>query len=202
MAIAVATEAMDTALTAAIHATTSTRRDLLPMAPVMSGDGSRTRDSTIGSLDLGFIWASNVKSEPLQSPSLKSAADLFPAALQILTSDGHSGQGCQEMRKSGRAYWLARTIVPPGNLPPCCFAVFLARGDKNNIGPSWQPTLAIFADCSAPGITTVPLAPAARILPAEADEYGVCSWAAALCAVMERISKARTLAMLARPDGF
>ena len=53
------------------------------------------------------------------------------------------------MRKSGRTrIWFARTIVPPGNVPPIRFAVVLARGDTNNIGPTHRSTLAIFAECA------------------------------------------------------
>jgi hypothetical protein len=31
-------------------------------------------------------------------------------------------------------------------MPPCCFAVVLARGDRINIGAKLRLTLAIFAD--------------------------------------------------------
>src|SRR5205823_10742985 len=57
---------------------------------------------------------------------------------------------CQEMRKSGRTSAVARTIVPPGNTPPCWFAVSSSpAATKFNIGPAHRETLAIFADCAA-----------------------------------------------------
>src|SRR5437762_1354066 len=54
------------------------------------------------------------------------------------------------MRKSGRTSAVARTIVPPGNTPPCWFAVSSSpAATKFNIGPPRRETLAIFADCAA-----------------------------------------------------
>src|SRR6476659_10335034 len=111
--------AMATALTQATRRTTSTRRRSFRTERAIAAAGSRIRATTIASHE---------------------------SACTSAIRDNRTGQGCQEMRKSGRAKGLPGQSSPPG-FAAVWLAVVLARGDRNEHRPAKRLTLAIFADC-------------------------------------------------------
>jgi hypothetical protein len=107
------------------------------MALVTSAVGSHI--VLTGSRTLGCTWASSRSAAERDGGHLLAADRWIDAPKSSLPRN-------EKVR--------ANQMVCPDNRPPreCAaevvFAVVLARGDTNNIGPQLPPTLAIFADCS------------------------------------------------------